>query len=72
MKRWIHATTDDDAGTFSWNRWFYTKRPDKRSQSGYKYLKSRNVRFDEFGDTQEVSFDEYTDAADKYYEMFGH
>lgn len=70
MKRWIHAKAEiNDENTFTWNGWFFTK---VKQGNRYIYLKSKNVRFDEYGNTTEISFDEYTDNAEKHYEMFGH
>ena len=70
MKRYIRSATRgmNLDNIISWNHYFYGI---KRTKHGEKYYKSKSVRFDDtFGGTEEISADEYQEAAEKYAEVF--
>lgn len=71
MKRYIRSARsleDKIKGCVSWNGFFYGYVPYKR---GTRYFKSHTARFDEsMGGTDEITFDEYHEAAEKYARVF--
>ena len=68
MKRWIHGsskkTEQNLDGVVSWNGYYYGA---KRTKDGTKYYKAHTSRFDDtFGGTEEITYDEYDEAVEKY------
>ena len=56
-------------GIFPWNGYFYATRKGKNGNPD-RYFKAKSVRFDDtFGGTEEITLDEYTEAAKKYHDV---
>ena len=55
-------------GVITWNGFYYGFVKHKRNN---KYFKSHTARFDEsMGGTEEITFDEYHEVAEKYAKIF--
>ena len=80
MKRYIHPIVASDykipksginvneKSVFTWNGFYYGS---KKIRNNIRYFKSHSVRFDNScGGTEEITVDEYTEAAEKYARVF--
>ena len=74
MKRYIRSASSykerDLDQIVTWNGWTYGV---ERSPKGDRYYKSKSARFSNrpYDETEEIDYDEYIEAYNKYVRIFG-